>query len=175
RPSERTLPQEPADWQGKGRSGLINIIVPGGDPRSELPGSTTAPRNPGAGTGSWLIHPGGRNGIVADTPVDQDHLEDAMSPTLIPQPGGPMPRTARLPRRLDLTSPVGGLVRRTTGATRCKIECRFDDPKLDLDFSIKTTNRFVSVGGVPAKWLAKAPVFLPTRELLTIYPNFVSV
>jgi energy-coupling factor transporter ATP-binding protein EcfA2 len=70
---------------------------------------------------------------------------------------------------------VGRLVRRTTKATRCKIQCRFDDPKLDLDFSFKTTSQFVSVGGFPPKWVDKAPVFIPTRELLTIYPGFVSV
>jgi energy-coupling factor transporter ATP-binding protein EcfA2 len=71
---------------------------------------------------------------------------------------------------------LGRLVRRTIGgATRCKIQCLFDDSKLNLDFSFKSTSEFVSVGGFPAKWVAKAPVFLPTRELLTIYPNFVSV
>ena len=31
------------------------------------------------------------------------------------------------------------------------------------------------IGRLPSGWVDKAPVFLPTRELLTIYPGFVSV
>ena len=62
------------------------------------------------------------------------------------------------------------------GVTRCEIQCRFDDPALDLDFHFTTKSQSeVIIDRLPSRWVDKAPVFLPTRELLTIYPGFVPV
>ena len=52
----------------------------------------------------------------------------------------------------------------------------FREPQLNIDFSFATNSRSeVGIDRAPEIWLEKSPVFLPTRELLTIYPNFVSV
>jgi energy-coupling factor transporter ATP-binding protein EcfA2 len=70
---------------------------------------------------------------------------------------------------------LGRLARRRMGQTRCEIQCRFRPSALDLDFEFATKSREVTIKKLPTAWLDKAPVYLPTRELLTIYPGFVSV
>jgi energy-coupling factor transporter ATP-binding protein EcfA2 len=71
---------------------------------------------------------------------------------------------------------IGRLVRRRTGVNRCEIQCRFDEPALDLDFHFAAKSPWdVVIERLPSGWVEKAPAFLPTRELLTIYPGFVSV
>jgi AAA domain, putative AbiEii toxin, Type IV TA system len=71
---------------------------------------------------------------------------------------------------------LGRIARRKMGVTRCEIQCRFDRTALDLDFHFTTRSQSeVSIDRLPSRWVDKAPVFLPTRELLTIYPGFVPV
>ena len=71
---------------------------------------------------------------------------------------------------------LGRLVRRKQGRERCEITCLFDDPQLNLSFSFATQSKSeVEIKKLPKLWIEQAPVFLPTRELLTIYPGFVSV
>ena len=71
---------------------------------------------------------------------------------------------------------LGRLARRKQGRERCELDFEFDDPKLNVKFNFSTMNRSeVNVEEAPADWLPQAPVFLPTRELLTIFPGFVSV
>lgn len=75
---------------------------------------------------------------------------------------------------------LGRLARRKKGAAkgngRCEMRFVFDDQKLNIDFSfaVKSTSE-VSIDKLPELWMEKIPVFLPTRELLTIYPGFISV
>jgi energy-coupling factor transporter ATP-binding protein EcfA2 len=71
---------------------------------------------------------------------------------------------------------LGRLAQRGPGVRRCEIELHGDEPALDLALSFDTESKTeVSVSKVPTAWLDQPPVFLPTRELLTIYPGFVSV
>jgi predicted ATPase len=71
---------------------------------------------------------------------------------------------------------LGRLARRRQGHTTCKIEYSFKPSKLDLEFSFKTPSKSeVVVDKLPTAWAEKLPVFLPTRELLTLYPGFVSL
>lgn len=71
---------------------------------------------------------------------------------------------------------LGRLARRVQGRKRCEIGLEFNDSKLNCAFSFATSSKTeVQVDKLPKKWQEKAPVFLPTRELLTLYPNFVSV
>jgi len=71
---------------------------------------------------------------------------------------------------------LGRLARRKQGRERCEMNFVFDDRKLDIDFNFATTSKSeVGIEKLPRIWLEKSPVFLPTRELLTIFPNFVSV
>ncbi|MDR5762000.1 AAA family ATPase [Caballeronia sp. LZ035] len=71
---------------------------------------------------------------------------------------------------------LGRLARRKQGRERCDVQLSFADTGLDIDFGFATNSKSeVSVTQLPKQWLGTAPTYLPTRELLTIYPNFVSV
>jgi len=68
------------------------------------------------------------------------------------------------------------LVRRKVGRGKCILSYEFDRSDLDLKFSFSTVARNeVSVQTLPTARMEKLPIFLPTRELLTIYPGFVSL
>ncbi len=71
---------------------------------------------------------------------------------------------------------LGRLARRKQGRERCDISAEFDDHGMDIAFSFATNSQSeVNIQKMPTVWSENAPAFLPTRELLTIYPNFVSV
>ena len=71
---------------------------------------------------------------------------------------------------------LGRLARRQVGRKRCEIEAEFGDKGSFQGFSFNTSSKTeVSVDHCPSQWQGHPPVFLPTRELLTIYPGFVSL
>lgn len=71
---------------------------------------------------------------------------------------------------------LGRLARRKQGRERCEMNFAFGEQKLDIDLSFATMSKSeVGIEKLPKIWLEKSPVFLPTRELLTIFPGFVSV
>ncbi|MBI4815858.1 MAG: AAA family ATPase [Deltaproteobacteria bacterium] len=83
---------------------------------------------------------------------------------------------------------LGGLVRRSKPCEGAKngvgahavppaqFELRHEKKELGLSFELSVeSSAEVSVSKVPALWLDKAPAFFPTRELLSIYPGFVSL
>lgn len=72
---------------------------------------------------------------------------------------------------------LGRLARRDRrGRQRCEVSCLFSPTKHHLAFSFNTTSKSeVTVDKTPSAWVDKLPVYLPTRELLTIYPGFVSL
>lgn len=71
---------------------------------------------------------------------------------------------------------LGRLARRRQGRERCDVSIAFADPRLNLDFSFATNSKSeVAVDKVPEAWVDASAAYLPTRELLTIFPNFVSV
>ncbi|MEA1952460.1 MAG: AAA family ATPase, partial [Planctomycetota bacterium] len=70
---------------------------------------------------------------------------------------------------------LGRLVRRQQGRNRCEVTCTFAG-RNPLEFSFNSTSKKeVAIDKRLKKWLDKSPVYLPTRELLTIYPGFVSL
>lgn len=70
---------------------------------------------------------------------------------------------------------LGRLVRRQRGRNRCEVTCTFAG-RNPLEFSFNSTSKKeVAIDKSLKQWLAKLPVYLPTRELLTIYPGFVSL
>jgi len=71
---------------------------------------------------------------------------------------------------------LGRLARRSRkGRQRSEVDCLFNDQN-KLEFSFSTASKTsVEVEKTSARWLEKRPVYLPTRELLTIYPGFVSL
>ncbi len=72
---------------------------------------------------------------------------------------------------------LGRLARRNRpGRQRTEVDCQFTPQKHHLAFSFNTASKSeVIVDKTPSAWVEKLPVYLPTRELLTIYPGFVSV
>jgi len=71
---------------------------------------------------------------------------------------------------------LGRLARRRQGQERCELGFAFDTPALNLDFGFTTGSKSgVTIRKAPSQRVSKPPVFLPTRELLTIYPGFVPI
>lgn len=69
---------------------------------------------------------------------------------------------------------LGRLVKRKQGRERCEISTEFDDEKLNTSISFATSSKTdVQIDRSPTKAIESRPAFLPTRELLTIFPNFV--
>ncbi len=99
------------------------------------------------------------------------------------KPNSPTPTKAVLQTRLadklvNVFRPesLGRLARRRQGRERCDVQLTFNDPELNIDFGFATNSKSeVSIEHLPSKWVDGAPTYLPTRELLTIFPNFVSV
>ena len=71
---------------------------------------------------------------------------------------------------------LGRLVHRHKGRSRCEVELRFSEPEDSVAFNFASQNKSeVVIDRSPSAWCETAPVFLPTRELLTVYPGFVSL
>lgn len=69
-----------------------------------------------------------------------------------------------------------GRLHRKQGRERCELSFSFEQSNLDCRFAFATSSKSeVQIDDLPAAWQDKAPVFFPVRELLTLYPNFVSV
>lgn len=65
---------------------------------------------------------------------------------------------------------LGRLASRRQGAQTCKISLAFQQPALDTAFNFSTRSQSeVKVDRLPNAWQEKAPVFMPTRELLSQY------
>jgi len=71
---------------------------------------------------------------------------------------------------------LGRLARRAQGHSTCRLSYGFSPGKLDLSLHFSTPAKTeVIIDSTPTAWAEKLPVFLPTRELLTISPGFVSL
>ena len=71
---------------------------------------------------------------------------------------------------------LGRLTRRKPGRERCDVSLEFYDSKHNFTFSFATNSKTEVVLEVtPSSWLKVSAAYFPTRELLTIFPNFVSV
>ena len=71
---------------------------------------------------------------------------------------------------------LGRLVHNQRNGTRASVSCDFaqSSPEVEFSFSKRSLSE-VAVSSLPEEWLKKTPVFFPTRELMSIYPNFVSI
>ncbi|GAB4216994.1 MAG: AAA family ATPase [Roseiflexaceae bacterium] len=71
---------------------------------------------------------------------------------------------------------LGRLARRKQGQTTCEMSYSFEDEGYNISFQFSTRSKSeVAITKIPRKFIGKFPVFLPTRELLTIYPGFISL
>ena len=129
----------------------------------------------------------GLNVIVGENGLGKTHLLKlpyavmAVSAEEGGKPNGRKPTKALLQTRLaeklvGVFRPerLGRLARRRKGHSRCEVMLAFNERETSIGFSFSTANKSeVDVERIPSAWRDHAPVFLPTRELLTIYPGFV--
>lgn len=131
----------------------------------------------------------GLNVIVGDNGLGKTHLLKlpyavmAASAREGRKPGAGKSTKAVLQRRLAeklvgvfRPEALGRLARRGNGSGRCEVSVTFRDNDASIGFALSTRNKSeVDITQEPDAWCDRAPVFLPTRELLTIYPGFVSL
>lgn len=68
---------------------------------------------------------------------------------------------------------LGRLARRQRGRQRCEVALTLGRPRAKVAFSFATQTQFdVVLDEYPTERFRRIPVFLPTRELLSIYPGF---
>jgi len=86
------------------------------------------------------------------------------------------PAIARKLKAVFRPESLGRLARRQRGVNRAEIEWGFSSNSLDtaISFNTKSSDQ-VTVAEAPRSWGDELPVFLPARELLSIYPGFVSL
>lgn len=71
---------------------------------------------------------------------------------------------------------LGRLVKRKEGKERCEIGLFFDDNNLDIEFSFASNSKSeVEIIKIPKKFQINNSIYFPTRELLSIYPGFISL
>ena len=71
---------------------------------------------------------------------------------------------------------LGRLVRRRQGRGRSEVSVRFDSRALALDFNFSSLSKSeVTIERLPSEWSNVQPAYLPTRELMSLYPGFVSL
>ena len=70
---------------------------------------------------------------------------------------------------------LGRLAHRRQGGSRCDVML-FSKPGASIRFNFATSSRSeVTVDIPPDHWHSRTPVYLPTHELLTVYPGFLSL
>jgi len=71
---------------------------------------------------------------------------------------------------------LGRLAKRKQGRERCDVSMVFEQSNWNIAFSFASNSKSeVSIEKLPDAWVDVSPAYLPTRELLTIFPNFISV
>lgn len=71
---------------------------------------------------------------------------------------------------------LGRLASRKQGRARCEVTLTFSKPELNVAMSFATNAQSdVQVETLPKKWDEKKALYLPTRELMTIYPGLVAL
>lgn len=103
--------------------------------------------------------------------------EEGRKPSAVPPTKAVLqPRLAEKLVNVFRPEALGRLARRRQGRVRCDIDAKFLNSKLDVAFGFATQSKAdVQIEKLPRAWSDVAPAYLPTRELLTIYPGFVSV
>ncbi len=108
--------------------------------------------------------------MAVSAELGQNPLHSQPSKTLL------QPRMAQKLVDVFRAESLGRLARRQQGRNRCEVRVGFNNSRWNMNFSFATNSKSeVVVERIPSEWIDKAPVFLPTRELLAIYPGFVSL
>ena len=132
----------------------------------------------------------GLNVIVGENGTGKTHLLKLPYAVMAVSAGEGRKRNGRRPTKAFLQTRIaeklvnvfrpedrlGRLAHRNKGRSRCEVEVRFSEPGASAAFNFASQNKSeVLVHRSPSAWCETAPVFLPTRELLTVYPGFVSL
>ncbi len=99
------------------------------------------------------------------------------------KPNAPDPAMSRLGGRLGdklvnvfRCETLGHLTRQSNHPERCEVRMACESAAWDISFSFSDSETIgVAISTVPASFVDAAPIYLPTRELLSIYPGFVSL
>lgn len=133
--------------------------------------------------GVWTFSPG-LNVVVGENGMGKSHVLKALYAMLRTQSDRPGDLTksflekayAEKLVRVMRPDSLGRLVKRKQGQDRCEIsltmEQRQQSSAIEFATSAKTK---VDVVQVPGEGLSKSPVFLPTRELVTLCPWFLNL
>ncbi len=71
---------------------------------------------------------------------------------------------------------LGRLSKRKQGRERTEVSVSCDNQDFDLSFSFAANSKSeVDIATVPARWFDEPLVYIPTRELLTVFPGFISL
>ncbi|MCC9601010.1 AAA family ATPase [Stieleria sp. JC731] len=70
---------------------------------------------------------------------------------------------------------LGRLIRRAPGRGRCEVNAIISQKKSVSFFFNSSSKAEVSIDRLPTLWLEGDPIYLPTRELMTLMPSFVSL
>jgi energy-coupling factor transporter ATP-binding protein EcfA2 len=139
----------------------------------------------------WKFSPG-LNVIVGENGLGKSHVLKSLYSILKTQSPGNLAVNGVQPEKLgknqlekkiadELTGnmrpdSLGRLVKRQQGRGKAEISVYFKDKNLDVGFSFATNSKTqVDVTTMPTSYLKKPPVFIPTRELITLCPWFVSL
>ncbi len=131
----------------------------------------------------------GLNVIVGENGAGKSHvLKVAYAVTAVSargerETGSPIPTKSYLEtalakklRGVFRPDALGRLVARGAGRKRAEVEVKFETRSRQLGFSFNTSSKTeVAVDSCPTKWEDLQTLFLPTKELLTVYPGFVSL
>lgn len=70
---------------------------------------------------------------------------------------------------------LGHLVTRKQGCERCDISLSFEQSDRDIAFSFTNDSQStVNIVKLPSSWVDFPPAYIPTRDLLSIFPDFIS-
>ena len=71
---------------------------------------------------------------------------------------------------------LGRLVNRTQGNKKCTVKINFKKSDFNFAFTFSTRSKTdVSVTKMPKKFLDESAIFIPTREMLSIFPGFTAM
>ena len=136
-----------------------------------------------------LIFSPGLNVVIGENGTGKSHLlklayaihsvsneESRKKMTELPTKSVFQPRLAEKLTNVFRPDTLGRLARRRQGRERCGIKANFQRQNLNIafDFAYQSKSE-VNISKIPTAWVEKSPAFFPTRELLTIYPKFVSL
>jgi energy-coupling factor transporter ATP-binding protein EcfA2 len=125
----------------------------------------------------------GENGSGKSHILQAAYTAIAVSAAKAKNGGGDAPNKAQLQRDLAekllgvfRPDSIGRLVKRQVGRGKCRLSYEFSESSLNITYSFSRLSKTeVTIGVAPVGRAEKRPIFLPTRELMTIYPGFISL